>query len=77
MANQKGDNRKNGIWEKKGIILKKNKIREKLLKICANKLSSALLEACLALESNQNIRKRLKLCSGVVQSMCIFRVAEK
>lgn len=52
---------------------------EKLLKICANNLSSALLEACLALENNQNVQMRLKLCCncGVVQSMCISRTAEK
>lgn len=50
-----------------------------MVKISANKLRSALLEAGLPLENNQNIRMRLKLCSynGVVQLMCISRVAEK
>lgn len=49
-----------------------------MIKISANKLRSALLEACLALE-NQNIWMRLKFCSndGVVQLMCISRAAEK
>lgn len=50
-----------------------------IIKICANKLRSALLEACLALENNQNTQMRLKPCNnnGVVQLMWIVRAAEK
>lgn len=57
----------------------REKMEREIIKICANKLRSALLEACLALENNQNTQMRLKLCSnnGVVQLMCISRAAEK